>query len=311
MLCTIGGNCQNLLLSKKTITDFSPYPFYHQIINSEDSSYIKKYSYLDSILVSNINYKSDTLNVKGFLIEPKKEGKHPVIIFNRGGNRDFSALTIGRVALNLGRLASKGYVVLASQYRGNAGGEGAEEFGGADVNDILALIKLVDEIASADNKRIGMYGWSRGGMMTYLALTKSDRIKAAVVGGAVSDLEKIIKDRPEMETEVIAQIVPNYYVNKKSVLESRSAVKWANSFPKNVPLLMLHGNADWRVKPEHSLNLALEFEKYRIPYRLIMFEGADHGINEYKQEVRDHVLQWFEKYLKHNSPLPVMEYHGR
>jgi dipeptidyl aminopeptidase/acylaminoacyl peptidase len=130
-----------------------------------------------------------------------------------------------------------------------------------------------------------MYGWSRGGMMTYIALTKTDNIKAAVVGGAVSDNFSTIKDRPEMETGVLSQLIPNYTGNKVIELEKRSAKKWADKFPKNVPILLLHGTSDRRVKPEQSLNLVLEFEKYRIPYRLIMFEGGDHGISEYKREV--------------------------
>jgi dipeptidyl aminopeptidase/acylaminoacyl peptidase len=55
----------------------------------------------------------------------------------------------------------------------------------------------------------------------------------------------------------------------------------------------------------------LEFEKYRIPYRLIMFEGGDHGITEHQNEVEEAVMNWFDKYLKNNDPLPNMEYHGR
>ena len=74
---------------------------------------------------------------------------------------------------------------------------------------------------------------------------------------------------------------------------------------------MLHGNADWRVKPEQSLKLALEFEKFRIPNRLIMFEGGDHGISEHRNEVDEEVMNWLDKYLKNNEPLPNMEYHGR
>jgi len=154
-----------------------------------------------------------------------------------------------------------------------------------------------------------MYGWSRGGMMTYLALTKTNKIKAAVVGGAPSD--KTIIDRPDMETGVYAELIPNYWKNKERALKKRSAVYFVDKFPKNVPILMLHGNADWRVKPEHSLKLALEFEKYRIPYKLIMFEGADHGINEHWKEVDEQVLSWFNKYLKNKEPLPNMKYHGR
>ena len=43
--------------------------------------------------VKEIAYLSDQLKVKGFLLEPKKEGKYPCLIVNRGGNRDFSIWT--------------------------------------------------------------------------------------------------------------------------------------------------------------------------------------------------------------------------
>lgn len=147
--------------------------------------------------------------------------------------------------------------------------------------------------------------------MTYIALTKTDKIKAAVVGGAVSDVFASVEDRPKMEKVVHAELIPNYTSKKEEELTNRSAVKWADKFPKDVPILMLHGNADWRVKPEQSLKLALEFEKYRIPYRLIMFEGGDHGISEHRKEVDEEVINWFDKYLKNSEPLPNMEYHGR
>ena len=146
--------------------------------------------------------------------------------------------------------------------------------------------------------------------MTYIALTKTDKIKAAVVGGALSDQFSSIKDRPVMEA-VCAELIPNYADNKTLELEKRSAIKWVEKFPKNIPILMLHGSSDWRVKPEQSLKLALEFEKHKIPYRLVIFEGGNHGLSEHKNEVNDQIIKWFDKYLKNDSPLPNMEYHGR
>jgi dipeptidyl aminopeptidase/acylaminoacyl peptidase len=87
-----------------------------------------------------ITYLSDGLKVTGFLAEPKEKGKYPCIIANRGGNRAFAQWDTLRMALYLGRMSTWGYVVIASQYRGNDGGEGQEEFGGKDVNDVLNLI---------------------------------------------------------------------------------------------------------------------------------------------------------------------------
>ncbi len=310
------SNCQaqpdKLLLSEQLISDWSKYPVYARLVDDIDGKkeWKEAYQYLDSIEVYGITYLSDGLKIKGLMAKPKKPGNYPCIIYNRGGNRDFGGLLVAHGAITLGKLAREGYVVIASQYRGNGGSEGQEEFGGKDVNDVVVLTKVLKEIEKADTDRIGMYGWSRGGMMTYIALTKTDKIKAAVVGGAVSDSYKSIKDRPAMETGVLAELIPNYETQKEEALYERSAVKWADKFPKNVPILMLHGNADWRVKPEQSLTLALEFEKYRIPYRLIMFEGGDHGISEHRAEVNKEVLSWFDRYLKNGEALPNMEYHG-
>jgi len=315
-LCILSSaNAQEtkLLLSQKLISNLSGTPIYSRLTENIEGEveFKKQYKYIDSIDIYSITYLSDGLKIKGLMVKPKKKSKYPCIIYNRGGNREFGSLKIAHGALTLGQIAKEGYVVIASQYRGNGGSEGQEEFGGNDVNDITILPEVLKEIEGADTSRIGMYGWSRGGMMTYIALTKTMDIKAAVVGGAVSDNFQKIKDRPEMESRVLAELIPNYAKNKDVELEKRSAIRWADKFPKNVPILMLHGNADWRVKPEQSLHLALKFEENRIPYRLIMFEGGDHGISEHSKEVNQQVLDWFDKYLKNGKALPNMEYHGK
>tara|TARA_B100000809_G_C15047976_1_gene497945 strand:+ start:66 stop:1034 length:969 start_codon:yes stop_codon:yes gene_type:complete len=301
----------NLLISQQLISNLSETSDSWRIteVVNDEIVWKERFKYLDNIDIYKITYLSDGLKINGFLAKPKKKGKYPCVIYNRGGNREFGSISIVSAAIGLGQISKEGYVVIASQYRGNGGSEGKEEFGGEDVNDVTILTEVLKEIEVADTNRIGMYGWSRGGMMTYIALTKTKKIKAAVVGGAPSD-ETII-DRPRMETNVYAELIPNYANNKEIELEKRSAIKWVDKFPKDVPILMLHGNSDWRVKPEQSLTLALEFEKNRIPYRLIMFEGGDHGISEHKEEVNEQVLKWFDKYLKNDGPLPNMEYHGR
>lgn len=303
---------KKLLLKQTLISDLSKTPIYSRLTEEVNgkTEWKENFNYLDSIDIYAITYLSDGLKINGYMVKPKKDGNYPCVIYNRGGNRDFGSLVIATGAITMGNIAKEGYVVIASQYRGNGGSEGKEEFGGKDVNDVTILTEVLKEIEVADTNRIGMYGWSRGGMMTYIALTKTDKIKAAVVGGALSDQFSSIKDRPVMEA-VCAELIPNYADNKTLELEKRSAIKWVEKFPKNIPILMLHGSSDWRVKPEQSLKLALEFEKHKIPYRLVIFEGGNHGLSEHKNEVNDQIIKWFDKYLKNDSPLPNMEYHGR
>jgi predicted peptidase len=165
---------------------------------------------LEKTDVQEITYLSDGLRVKGYLITPKKSGPYPCVIYNRGGNRDYSAITLSNQVPILARIASWGYVVVASQYRGNGGSEGQEDFGGKDVNDVLNLIPLLASHEKADTSRIGMYGWSRGGMMTYLALTKTDKIKGAIIGAAPVGLVRDLERRPAMGKYVFAPLILNY-----------------------------------------------------------------------------------------------------
>jgi dipeptidyl aminopeptidase/acylaminoacyl peptidase len=208
---------------------------------------------MEKVEIKAITYLSDGLKVKGYLATPKAGGKLPCVIFNRGGNQSFGALSDLGAALRLGKIASWGYVVVASQYRGNLGGEGREEFGGIAVNDVLHLIPLLESLPQTDPSRIGMYGWSRGGMMTYIALTQTDRIAAAVVGAGMADSFDTIQRRSDMDQQVYAELVPHYREDKETALAARSAIHWPERLHKRTPILLLHGSADWRVHPTQAL----------------------------------------------------------
>ena len=300
------------LIRVKLIDNIEQTPIYPRltITDEVETKWKPEYEYIDNIEMNWITYLSDGLKVGGLMVKPKEPGNYPCIIYNRGGNRNFGQLLVAHAALTLGELANEGYVVIASNYRGNGGrGEGMEQFGGDDVNDVINLIDVLKEVEGADTDKIGMYGWSRGGMMTYIALTQTDQIDAACVGGAPSDLTVI--DRPEMESKVYAELIPNYAENKDAELKKRSAVYWADKFSKDVPILILHGNSDWRVKSTNSLNMAIEFEKFRVPYRLKIFEGGDHGLSKHKAEMNKEVFDWFRRFLKEGEAIPDMEFHGR
>ena len=229
---------------------------------------------LAQVDLKSMTYLSDGLKVKGYLAVPKRGDRLPCLIFNRGGNRAFGALTDGYAATVLGKLATWGYVVVASQYRGNAGGEGREEFGGADLQDVLHLIPLLESLPQADTSRLEMYGWSRGGLMTYLALTKTDRIRAAVIGAGMADAFDTVMRRPEMDTGPFAELIPDYRRHKEAALSARFPVRWPEQLHKHTPILLLHGSADWRVHPTQALTMASALYASRHPFRLVFFEGG-------------------------------------
>lgn len=261
--------------------------------------------------IEKITYPSDGLRVTGFLVYPKKKSrKLPCIIYNRGGNSDFGDLYPDQVYRIMAWLALQGYVVVGSSYRGNSGGEGREDYGGQDVNDVLNLVPVLRSLPFADMKRLGMVGASRGGMMTYLALKKLRNIKAAVVIGGSADLVRQRETRPLMEKHVFRHYITDRGPAYLRALKKRSVVYWPEKLAPNTPLLLQHGAADWRVEPDDSIRLAQALIKLRRPVRLTVYEGATHGLAEHLDESRAELLDWLDRFVKRGEKLPNSQPHG-
>ena len=253
---------------------------------------------IDNAVVERITYLSDNLKVKGYIAHPKNTSKnYPCIIWCRGGYGNAGAIDVFNARGIFGQLASWGYVVFASQYRGNAGSEGKDEFGGSDLNDILNLIPLAEEIECADKNKWGIEGWSRGGMMTYLTLTKTDIFKCAVVSGGISDLRCNAR-----ESKFMKYLYESSLGKEENELDmncrERSIINFPEKLSKTTPMLLLHGTADERVLPHDSLDLSYKLIENKIPFRLVMLEGGDHFLKSHKKEVDQMRKEWFEKYLR-------------
>lgn len=282
------GFTQNGKLLSKNIIDIKSTPYWYQF--SENDTLKTNYKYLNELDFYAITYQSDSSIVKGITIEPKKEGVFPVVIFNRGGNVKFAELDVSTLIYFTSKLAKEGYVIVASNYREN------EAYGGEDINDVLYLTETIKEIKKADSSRIGMFGWSRGGMMTYLALQKSNKIKTAIVGNGPSDLFKIATYRPFVEEKVLAELIPNYWENKEAALRERSVVFWADELSKQSSLLILCGTKDRACPHEQSEVISLLLKKIAYDYELKKFE-TDHLFSGKKQELNQEVIKWFNNRL--------------
>jgi dipeptidyl aminopeptidase/acylaminoacyl peptidase len=253
---------------------------------------------LDKTITEKITYLSDGLKVKGYISYPiEKSKKYSCVIWNRGGIGNKGAIDSFTARGVYGQLASWGYIVFATQYRGNDGGEGKDEFGGDDVNDVLNLIPLADEIENADTTRWGIEGWSRGGMMTYLALTKTKIFKCAVVSGGIANLRCSSDESPFMRRLYEATMGKYKGEEFYEKCESRSIVKFADKLSKETPILIIHGTADERVLPHDSMDLSYKLLELKIPFRLVMLEDGDHFMKKHRKEVDEMRRKWFEKYL--------------
>jgi dipeptidyl aminopeptidase/acylaminoacyl peptidase len=269
--------------------------------------------YQSTIICENFDYLVDGVQVRGFYVAPKlaankrpnaQKNKLPLLIFNRGGNGDFGVSLFGYILEYFFPMAEQGFVVVGSQYRGyikNISNSGADEFGGKDLNDVLKLVDLADFFPQADSKRIGMYGFSRGGMMTYMAAKQSKQLKSIAVVGGVSDLHSSMQFRPEMEN-VYKKRIPNYNTQKASALAERSAILWADKIPKSVPILLLHGGNDERVNVDQARAMDQKLTELQHPHKLVIYEGDNHSLGMHQKELETELVAWFKETLSNKKP---------
>ena len=244
--------------------------------------------------VFRIKYRSDGLLVTGFLLQPQKlKTALPLIIFNRAGNRETALIGV-RTLRYLSSFAEQNYVVLASQYRGNDGGEGREAFGGEDINDVLNLIDVAKSLDYVDAQRIAMLGYSRGGMMTFLAMKEGAPLKAAAVVGAPTDLTQTYEERDDLKPDLIELVGGSPQGNRDAYFE-RSACYWPEKL--EAPLLILHGDKDWRVDVSQSRKLVEKLIKLNARHKYVEFPGADHNLSTERKKRDALILQWFAKYV--------------
>lgn len=236
-----------------------------------------------------LRYRSDDAEVEGIVSMPTAlKPPLPIVIYNRGGNREFGALK----AEQLCRFAEYGYLVAGSQYRGNCGGTGREEFGGIEINDVIRLMDIMLSLPFVDRTGVYMTGHSRGGMTTYLACARDTRIRAAAISSGLADsfiMYNRIHDGIYDMKEVYHDLVGGGYDEMPEAFVKRSAVCWADKIIP--PVLICQGTADWRVVPEQAFRMAEALRRAGKEHNLIVYEGADHALTG-TDYITD-VVAWF------------------
>jgi dipeptidyl aminopeptidase/acylaminoacyl peptidase len=261
--------------------------------------------FASSVHCESFVYQVNGVPVVGFLLKPKhQQGKLPVLVFNRGGNGGFGAWKFGNIFYDLMPLAEQGYLVLASNYRGEIqpGGQQhvADEFGGADVADVLAFKQLIPTIAAADANKVAMIGHSRGGMQSWLAAKNWPELKALMILAGVSDLQQELKVRPEME-KVYTHRIPDYHNNKEQQLKARSVVHFLPQIRADLPVLILHGDADKQVTVQSAYQIEALLKARNQPHKMVIYPRGDHGFTQYRTEIKQEILQFYPPAAKSGS----------
>ena len=250
-------------------------------------------AYLKKLNVYRTTSSVNEYTVYGFLIAPRSLTKPaPVIIYNRGGSKDYGVIGKTTLCRDLLYVAYHGYVVLASQYTGNAGGGGTDELGGMDLEAVLELERDAEALAFCDEERIGMLGESRGGIMTYMALTQSSRIKVALVNCASADLEHTYRMRPELR----AYRADMYDTDSAIENKKRSVLHWPDHLPADVSLRIVQGTRDTHVPVEDIRRLCEILAEYSSVFQCTFYEDA-HCLPNSRDAYQAEVVRFFGEYL--------------
>lgn len=223
------------------------------------------YNLNSDFYLHDITYSSDGLHVKGWILEPKTIGPHPVLIWNRGGvgsQGDIKWTTNGVSALyskELWPYASAGYVVVCTQYRGNGfivsdpisdyvkgtdpfiPGQDNDNLGGNDINDVINLLPLIQKLnksggngglaINVDQLRIGMMGMSRGGMETYMVSRElSNELKYG--------------ELPKIKATIVKGAVSHFPDLQKDEFNGYTALP-AGPYSSRIYAAIMAGNSNW------------------------------------------------------------------
>lgn len=250
-----------------------------------------------------VTYRSDQHLVSGWLVRPRRRAGDalPVIIYNRGGNRGFGALTFANLFTHVFPLAERGYLVAASQYRGVTTPQDAasspDEFGGRDVRDVTNLVRIAARLPGADPRNVFMIGQSRGAVMTFRALLDTPvPIRAVAIYSGVYDLHDLIASRPAFD-QLFEVLIPAYREHRKAELDRRSVTRWAERLPPRTGVLMFHGDRDERAPLGSARKLDGQLAKLGRPHGMVVFPGESHFLDGVRPEVREQTLRWFERHM--------------
>jgi len=255
------------------------------------------------VQAQSVIWKSEGYNVQGWLLTPTggtPPDKAPMVVNVHGGPSFASSPSFVWQDWRAD-LARAGYYQFLPNPRGSYGqGEAftranIRDFGGGDLRDILAGIDAAEKIAPIDDRRIGLIGYSYGGFMAMWANTQTDRFKAIVGGGGLSDWLSYYGTNgidqwmiPFFGASMYAD--PNRYWAVSAIRTIRNA---------HTPTLLFAGERDVEVPPTQSVEYWHALQAMNVPSKLVIYPDEGHGFRmpDHVLDYRRRILEWFDHYL--------------
>ena len=253
-----------------------------------------------------ISYASyDGTPVEGFLLYPydyDPQRRYPLIIVNHGGPHSASGYGFN---FKNAFFAANGYFVFLPNFRSSTGyGDDFKwgtwgAWGTNDGEDVLAGVDHLIERYPIDRDRVGTTGHSYGGILTNWLITRyPDRFAAAVSGAGASNWTSNYALSDVARSKELEFLGPPWDPEAREVMIRQSA--YLQSAGVQTPTLFVHGEVDYRVPTEGSIQLYTSLKKQRVPTKLIIYDGMAHGIRGHWNNVHRMIqeLRWWETYLK-------------
>ncbi len=249
------------------------------------------------------------LKVYAYIFVPKKldrKTKHPLLILPHGGvHADFTTYH----AHIIREMMDLGYVVVAPEYRGSTGYgkdfERAIDYGGLEVDDIVAARDWsVESLPFVDGARVGLVGWSHGGLIALLAaFRRPEKFQVVYAGVPVSDLVMRMGYAGEEYREEFAA---PYHIGKpieEAVDEYRRRSPAWNAGQLRTPLLIhtATNDRDVNVAEVEHLIQALQAAGKQFEYKIYDDPPGGHSFNRIDtplaRESRREIYAFLAKYL--------------
>ncbi|HET9402101.1 MAG TPA: S9 family peptidase [Candidatus Acidoferrales bacterium] len=257
-----------------------------------------------------VKWKSnDGTEIEGVLTKPvdfDPARKYPLLLNPHGGPTGASADGFNPTSQVM---AANGYLVLQPNFRGSTGrGEAfaaanKNNWGKGDYEDCISGVNAIVQRGIADPNRLGAFGWSYGGYMTFWILTQTNMFKAISPGAGLTDLAA-------MYSQNDIQRYLRWFFGDKSPWDNEqqywdhSPMKYVNNV--KTPALILQGQADPRVPMAQAQEMYHALSERGIPVEFVLYPREPHGFTE-PRHIQDRMrryLTFFGKYL--NNP-PVTD----
>ena len=248
-----------------------------------------------------ISFQSfDGLTINGMMIKPPNfdsKKKYPLMIRIHGG----PVSQYGRYFdFDWQLFASNNYVVIVTNPRGSSG-RGFEfqksifaEWGIEDSKDISAALDFALDLGYIDENKLGIGGWSYGGMLTNYVIAKDNRFHAATSGAGISNILSGFGHDHYIREYIIELGTP--WDNLDAWLNVSHPFLSADEIV--TPTLFLVGEKDWNVPLIGSEQMYQALKHLKIPTQLVIYPNEHHGLSKpsYIKDRLDRYLDWHGKY---------------